>query len=198
MGGYYDYHPTHQLHRPLALVGFVNAVTRKVAHELSSISGLPAIHIDDLVQHELGASSHSIILQHGLKGWRVAENRVLGAAISSSPPAIISLGEGSVEQFDDIHLVLDRAQLIYLHLSLEEAATLASRQNAVQGASLWTEIEMRGGSWDDEIRSLFEERAFNYRMAHHVIDLSSGNVRAAAKQILEMIPSSETEPALIS
>jgi len=113
MSGYYDYHPTHQLHKPLALAGLVNALTRKVVHHLSSVSGLPAIHLDDLIQHQFGASSHEIIVKKGLKEWRAAENRALGRAVSSSPPAVISLGEGALEHFDDLNLVLDWTYLIY-------------------------------------------------------------------------------------
>ena len=50
MDNYYSYHPTHKLDRPLALIGFVNALTRKVVHEASSLTGLPAIHLDDAIE----------------------------------------------------------------------------------------------------------------------------------------------------
>jgi shikimate kinase len=198
MNGYYDYHPTHKLYRPLALVGFVNAITRKVAHHLSSVSGLPAIHLDDFVQHELGASSHEILVHRGLKEWREAENRALGKAISSNPPSIISLGEGAVDHYDDVNLVLDWTQMIYLHLPLEEATLLAGRQNAVQGATLWAEVQARGGSWDEGIRALFEQREFNYRMARNRIEMSNRNINDVIQQILAIIPHVEAEAAMAS
>jgi shikimate kinase len=196
MNGYYDYHPTHKLYRPLAIVGFVNAVTRKVAHHLSSVSGLPAIHLDDLIQHELGASTHELIVKRGLKEWREAENRALGKAISSSPPSIISLGEGAVDHFDDVSLVLDWTHMIYLHLPLEEAIQLAGRQNAVHGATLWAEVQARGRSWDESMRSLYYDRHFNYRMAPQVIDVTHQNINDVTHQILATLPHLESEAAM--
>jgi shikimate kinase len=188
MNGYYDYHPIHLLHKPLALVGFINSVTRKVAHQLSSMTGLPVIHLDDLVQHELGASSHDIIVKHGLRRWREVENRELGKAISSAPPSIISLGEGAVDQYDDLNVVIDWTQLTYLHLPLEEAIALAGRQNPSQGATLWAEVEARGGSWADALRFLYEERHFNYRMARNVVKLSDGDTQKAAHHLMSQLP----------
>lgn len=88
MSGHYDYHPTHLLHKPLALVGFVNAITRKVARQLSSATGLPVTHLDDVIQHELGASSHEIIVNHGLRRWREVENRELGKPSPPIPPRL--------------------------------------------------------------------------------------------------------------
>lgn len=198
MSGYYDYYPTHQLYRPLVLVGFVNAINRKVAHHLSSVSGLPAVHLDDLVQHELGASSHEIITGRGLKGWREVENRVLGKAISSSPHSIISLGEGAIDQYDDMNLVLGWTQMIYLHLPLEEAIRLAGQQNAVHGVTLWAEVQSRGGSWDEDIRALYDDRHFNYRMAPQVVDVTNRNINEVTNQILATLPRIEAEAAVAS
>ena len=177
-------------------MGFVNAVTRKVAHHLSSVSGLPAIHLDDLIQHELGASTHEIIVKRGLKELREAENRALGRAFSSSPPSIISLGEGAVDHFDDVSLVLDWTQMIYLHLPIEEALQLAGRQNTVQGATLWAEVQARGKSWDESIRALYKDRHFNYRMAPQVIDMTHQNINDVTDQILVTLPHLEAEPAM--
>jgi shikimate kinase len=195
MSGYYDYHPTHLLHKPLALVGFVNAITRKVAHHLSSATGLPGTYLDDVIQHELGASSHEIIVNHGLRRWREVENRELGKAISSTPPSIISLGEGAIDHYDDLNLVLDWTNLIYLNLPSEEAIRLAARQDAIHGATLWSEVQSRSGSWDEAIHSLYKERHFNYRMARHVIQLSARNINAAAQKILTLLPAIEPEAA---
>jgi shikimate kinase len=180
----------------LAFVGFVNALTRKVVHHLSSVSGLPEVHLDDLIQHELGASSHEILTHRGVREWREAENSMLAKAISLSPPSILSLGEGAVDQYDDLNVVLDWTQLIYLHLPVEEAVRQASRQNAVQGAILWAEVQSREGLWDEDIRSLYEERAFNYRTAHHVIELSNRKIRDVTSEILAMIPNLDAVRAL--
>jgi shikimate kinase len=179
-------------------VGFVNALTRKVAHHLSSVSGLPAIHLDDLIQHDLGASTHEIIVKRGIKEWRAAENRALARAISTRPPSIISLGEGAIDDYEDLNLVLDWTHLVYLHIPVEEAIRQAGRQNAVQGATLWAEVESFGGSWEEGVRSLYKKRSFNYRMAHQTIELTSRNIGDVTNQLLAMIPSVDTEQALVS
>jgi shikimate kinase len=196
MNDYYSYHPTHKLDRPLALISFANALTRKVAHEAASLTGLPAIHLDDSIQHFYGVSSHTIIQERGLRAWRYAESRELGKALTETPPSILSLGEGAIEDLDDLQLVLDSARLVYIHLPLDDAVRLAGRQDSVRGATLWAEAAALGDSWDENIRALYAKRHFNYKMAHYTIEASNLSTKAITEHLMRLIPSLEEYPAL--
>lgn len=196
MSDYYSYDPTHKLDRPLALVGFVNALTRKVAHGAASLTGLPAIHLDDQIQHFYGASAHEIIQKRGLRAWRYAESRELGKAITEPPPSIVAVGEGAIEDMDDLELVLESTRLVYIHLPPDEAIRQAGKQNVVHGATLWAEAAAVGDSWDDAFRSLFAKRHFSYSMAHNTIDATNISTKAITEHVLRLIPSFEEYPAL--
>ena len=50
--GYYDPYPTHQLEKPLCLVGFMGSEIHMVGYFLSSMTGLPFIELDKWIEHE--------------------------------------------------------------------------------------------------------------------------------------------------
>lgn len=53
---YYDYHPTVQLARPLALGGVPGAPYREVGHHLATLTGLTLIDLDRWIEHQVGQS----------------------------------------------------------------------------------------------------------------------------------------------
>jgi shikimate kinase len=172
MQGYYDNHPTHNLQRPLALVSFVNHMTRSVAHTLASTTGLPLSLIDELVEHELGGSAHKVIADSGLDAWRAAEKRAVARALGSRPASVIALGEGALADPDSLSLVLDTSELVYLYLPEGDARRWASQQSANHSASLWAEVDAIGGPRNESIQALFEGRRYTYELAHFSLDAS--------------------------
>ena len=172
MDGYYDHHPTHALEQPLALVGFVNHLTRNVAHNLAASTGLPLSLLDELVEHQLGGSAHKVIDQQGLAAWREVEKAELAKTLRAQPPSIIALGEGVLSDPDNMNVVLDRSELVYLFLPVEEACYRAGQQSANHSASLWAEAKEIEGTNDESLRALHEGRRFNYELAHRKMDVS--------------------------
>ncbi len=171
MHGYYDSHPTHHLDRPLILVSFVNHMTRTVAHNLAATTGLPLSLLDELVEHRVGASAHEIVGDHGLWTWRDVEKRELDRAVRSQPPSVMALGEGAVSDPESLNLVLDRGELVYLYLPLEEACLRAKQQSASHSASLWAEVKASEELPEESIQALFESRHFAYGLAHLTLDV---------------------------
>lgn len=169
MEGYYDYEARHSLAKPLALVSFVNHLTRVVANSLASVTGLPLVLVDDLVSHRLGASAHEILSRDGLEAWREAERRELRGAVASRPAAVIALGEGALSSRESRGLVLGNTHLVYLYLSFDEARRRARRQPANHQATLLAELAARRED-DDALMALFSERRAGYEMAHETVD----------------------------
>ncbi len=172
MDGYYDHHPTHKLERPLALVGFVNHLTRSVAHTLAASTGLPLSLLDELVEHQLGGSAHKVIDQQGLAAWREMEKTELAKILRSRPASIIALGEGVLSDPDNMNGVLEMSELVYLFLPVEEACFRAGQQSANHSASLWAEAREIEGADEESLRALHEGRRFNYELAHRRLDVS--------------------------
>lgn len=187
MEGYYDPHPTHHLERPLVLVGFVNHLTRSVASTLASMTGLPLGLLDELVEHQLGGSAHHVIEARGLEAWRRSETQELAKAVRARPAGVIALGEGVLADPDNLNLVLEESDLVYLSLPEPEACLWASQQSANHGASLWAEVQAIGGPHQQSLQGLFEARRFNYELAHLTIDVSRQSVLQIANRLKERL-----------
>jgi shikimate kinase len=187
MDGYYDNHPTHRLERPLALVGFVNKLTRNVAHTLAASTGLPLSLLDELVEHQLGGSAHKVIEERGLTAWRETEKRELAKVLRTRPASVIALGEGVLSDPDNMNVVLDGSELVYLFLPVEEACNLAGQQSANHSASLWAEAQEIDGSNEESLRALHEGRRFNYELAHRTLDVTRLSPLDAANHLREQL-----------
>jgi shikimate kinase len=190
MEGYYDYHATHRLERPLALVGFVNRVTRAVAHCLSATTGLPLGIVDELVEHHAGASVYQLLEKHGLGALRDAEERELSKLLRADAPMIVALGEGALVRPDSLNALLTQTDLVYLYLPSETACRQAVQQSIRQRASLWAELGTREGDDLEGLRAIFERRRFLYELAQTRIDVSDQSVAATAALLRERLPSS--------
>ncbi len=187
MRGYYDSHPTHHLDRPLVLVSFVNHMTRTVAHNLAATTGLPLSLLDERVEHRLGASAHKIVDDRGLAVWRDVEKRELGRELRSKPPPISALGEGVINDPENLNLILDTSELVYLRLPLNEACEWASRQPANHSATLWAEVKAMGGVPEESMQALFESRHFAYGLAHLTLDVSGRTLVETTNKLLNRL-----------
>lgn len=183
MEGYYDYHPTHYLERPLTLVSFVNHLTRSVAHTLASMTSLPLSLLDELVEHQMGASAHRVIGERGITAWRRTEKQELEKVMRSRPAGVVALGEGTLSDPDSLNLVLEGSDLVYLYLPEDQACHWASQQSANRSASLWAEVHSVGGTHEESLRILFEGRRFAYELGHRIIEVSNQSIIETANQL---------------
>ncbi len=187
MEGYYDYHPTHHLERPLVLVSFVNHLTRSVAHTLASTTGLPLRLLDELVEHQMGGSAHRVIEERGLPAWRQCEKQELIKSVRSRPAGVIALGEGVLADPDNLNLALDKSELVYLSVPEGEACRWASQQSASYNASLWAEVQAINGPPEESLQALFEGRRFAYELAHYTIDVSDRSILQTADELRDRL-----------
>jgi shikimate kinase len=187
MNGYYDSHPTHRLERPLALVGFVNHLTRNVASTLAASTGLPLSLLDELVEHQLGGSAHKMIEEQGLAAWREVEKLELAKVLRARPASILALGEGVLADPDNMNRVLETSELVYLFLPPEEACSRAGQQSANHSASLWAEAGTIEGDDGESLRALHEGRRFNYELAHRKLDVSQRSSLEVANLLREQL-----------
>ncbi len=187
MEGYYDYHPTHHLERPLVLVSFVNHLSRSVAHTLAATTGLPLGLLDELVEHQMGGSAHRVIEEQGLHAWRQYEKQELIKVVRSRPAGVIALGEGVLADPDNLNLTLDKSELVYLSVPEEEACRRASQQSANHSASLWAEVHAINGPHEESLQALFEGRRFTYELAHHTVDVSNQSILQTVDQLRDRL-----------
>lgn len=189
MSGYYDYHPVYQLTRPVALVSFVNQLTRAVASSLASLGGLPLVLLDDLVQHRLGASAGEVVSERGLPAFRQEERQELTKAVASRPMGVIALGEGALSDRESLRLVLEETDLVYLYLSFDEARERARSQSFQHKATLVADVLERECAEAEGFDLLFAERRAGYENAHLTLDVWNQNVNDLVSVLLDRLSS---------
>lgn len=186
MTGYYEYGATRSLARPLALVGFVNHVTRAAANALSSTTGLPLRLLDDLVEHRLGMSVTDVLVSLGLPAWRRAETEELQNVVRSQPHAVIALGEGALAEPANAELVTTECRLIHLSLDFEQAQQLSRRQALKLNETLLAEIAARAGD-PEPGRRLFDERRAVFERAHDELDAARRSAQELGEQLTALL-----------
>lgn len=88
MNGYYDYHPSFFLRRPVALYGAPGTETAATGYALSALSGLPFIDVDRRVEHALGRNLKQAL--GSLTGRELLNEykNVIGQSLSEMPHGI--------------------------------------------------------------------------------------------------------------
>ena len=187
MPDYYSPHATHALARPLVLTGFVNHVTSRVAHAAASLSGIPLRSLDELIEHALGGSAHQVIRRAGLGAWRDREDCELAKALRDLPAPIIAAGEGTLARSNNLDLVLQHSDLVYLYLPADDACQLAGQQAADFGATIRAEIATLVPDVEEGLRILFDRRRFVYEQADTTVDVRAQSHLQVAHSLLSML-----------
>jgi shikimate kinase len=112
--GYYDYHPTVSLRRPVVLTGFYGSAADGVGQMLTQRTGLPLIELDRWIEHEAGGTLASVALSRGEPTLRSLEGRLLVKALAERPPGVIVLGEGGLLDDKNLQRVKTSADLVVL------------------------------------------------------------------------------------
>ena len=112
--GYYDPYPQVEITQPVCLIGFMGSDVHSVGYFISSMTGLPYVEIDKLVEHEVGMTLAQLYLEEGEHRWRQLESDHLVRALRERPARLICLGDGSLLTKINQERCLSRAELIYI------------------------------------------------------------------------------------
>lgn len=85
-----------------------------VSYFLSTLSGVPFVELDKLIEHEVGMSLAQLYLEEGEERWRRLELKYLKKALKMSPARIICLGDGALLHEEAALLCAQEAVLVYL------------------------------------------------------------------------------------
>ena len=118
MEGYYDYHPTVHLERPLVLAGYLGEENRLLGLKLAALAGLPSTDLDRQIEHHAGRSIWDLVWNQGEASYRALERRYLVRLLRERPAGILSLGDGTLIDEDNRRLVEKEAHLVVLSRDL--------------------------------------------------------------------------------
>ena len=179
--GYYDPYPLIYLDQPLCLIGFMGSDVHSVAYFLSSLSGVPFVELDKLVEHEVGMSLAQLYLEEGEARWRQLELKHLERALKMRPARIICLGDGTLLNDHAARLCAESSTLVYLRRPQQTLYTrvVQKRKESPQRFPLWVRQEPMNIS---ELLPLLSTREPSYERADLLIDIGEmGGLESAQR-----------------
>jgi F420-dependent oxidoreductase-like protein len=103
----------------IVLVGFMGAGKSTVGSLLAARLGLPFTDSDQVIEQRAGRPVRQIFAEDGEPAFRALEHQVI-AELLDGPPIVLALGGGAAEH-PGTREKLDGAQVVYLHVSYEQA-----------------------------------------------------------------------------
>ena len=181
--GYYDPYPQVRLAKPICLVGFMGSETHSVGYFVSSMTGLPYVELDKLIEHEVGMSLAQLYLEDGERRWRRLEALHLSRVLKQTPPRLICLGDGSLLNRESQKLCLSSAKLVYIRRP--RTALLSNIQRGrVETPGRYPYWSQRIPRSIEDLDALLRTREPTYELAHTLIDAGELTSLEVARRLM--------------
>lgn len=172
--------------RLIALTGFMGCGKSTVARLLARQTGWIHADLDKRIVERAGLAIPAIFSQLGEPAFRETEHeelkRILGEAVASAKPTIVSLGGGTMAQSANLDLLNDAGcSVVWLRCPVEE---LLQRCSHITDRPLFKDA--------DSFRRLYEQRLPFYELAQYRVESSFEPLRVVqsiiALGIMEGVP----------
>ena len=181
--GYYDPYPQVILGKPVCLIGFMGSEVHHITYFLSSMTGIPFIELDKLIEHDVGMSLAQLYLEEGETRWRAREEVHLKRALDTSPPRLICLGDGALIAAENRRLCLQKADVLYVRRPREVLLENIQRgRREVPGRfPYWSTHAPQG---IEDLTELLRRRESTYEAAPHMIDAGELTALEIAQKLI--------------
>ncbi|MEM6797323.1 MAG: shikimate kinase [Acidobacteriota bacterium] len=186
MDGYYDYGPTIQLERHIAIFGLLADETRTVAYRVSAIFGLPVTDVDRTIEHSAGRSVWDLIWSQGEARYRELEDVHARAAIRARPLGVISLGDGALISEPLRRHLLAETDVIALDMDLANCYWRLQGTERSK-ADYWHPLHPGPLERLEQVKPFFSQRRPALDAAHHRVELGGSSVERAARQVAAVV-----------
>lgn len=184
---YYDYHPTVQLARPLALGGVPGAPYREVGHHLATLTGLTLIDLDRWIEHQVGQSLWDFVREDGEEELRRKEFEYLNRALAAQPRGLIIVSEGTLAREENRRQLRESAALIYLSLSPSTMYWEVRQQISERGPRSHPHVPQPLTHFD-QLRFLIDALAPAQASADLVCPMDNSSVQEVLGVLFEKLP----------
>ncbi|MDR2833682.1 MAG: shikimate kinase [Streptococcaceae bacterium] len=160
----------------IILIGFMGAGKTTVGQELSQLTGLALINLDDEIIKKIKMPIHQFFKEYGEEAFRVIEEELLEKF--SHQPIILATGGGVVVRLNN-RMILQKGQTVLLDASIK---TLIQRIREDKT----TIRPLAVNSSDEEITQLFETRKMFYQQsARLIVKTDDKNAQEVASEIIK-------------
>lgn len=187
MQGYYEDYPLVDLDRHVTLVGLVGADTRRIGHQLASLTGLPFFDLERRMEHEAGQSLWELIFQEGTRDFRELERRCLARALLERPYGVLVLGDGTLIDESSRRSVAESTRLVALQRDLPNCYWRLQTLQRQRSQSAWHPFYPEHLESIDQVRPFFQERQPTLAAARHVIPLAGRSTYQVVQRLMALV-----------
>ncbi|MEA1876122.1 MAG: shikimate kinase, partial [Bacteroidota bacterium] len=108
------------MRKPLAIIGFMGSGKSTLGKQMAKAWEFKFIDLDLYIADIFGMSIPELFDKFGEKGFRTRESQALKEVLAQNQPYILSLGGGTPCFSNNLSLIKEKTQSIYLKLSPEE------------------------------------------------------------------------------
>ncbi|MEG9326953.1 shikimate kinase [Salinimicrobium catena] len=168
----------------IILSGYMGSGKTAVGNELSQVTGLRFLDLDEEISRREGRNIPEIFKTSGEIYFRKKESEVLQELINSSEDLVLSLGGGTPCYGKNLQLLQEDSEvkLIYLKTSLEELTDRLFKE--MEQRPLISHLDNRE-LLEDFIRKHLFERTYYYNQSDKIITTDGKTVKQVAGEILE-------------
>lgn len=187
MEGYYDPHPLLTLDRHVALAGLVTADTRRIGHQLASLTALPLIDLERRMEHEAGQSVWELVFQEGGREFRELERRCLARALLERPCGVLVLGDGTLLDESSRRSVAAATRLVALERDLPNCYWRLQTLQRERSQRCWHPFYPELLQSIDQVRPFYQERQPTLAAARHTIPLAGRSSYEVLRRLMELV-----------
>ena len=183
---YYDPYPLVTLDRPLCLIGFMGCDVHSICYFIASLTGLPSVEVDKLIEHKVGMSLAQLYLERGEEEWRRLEEHFLEKTLDMQPARLICLGDGALINPHNRSLCIQKSEVVYIRRPQRSLLKRVQkgRQEFPQRFPLWVNRELHSF---EELQPLLDERIPTYESAHTLVDIGELSALEASQRIIKRL-----------
>ena len=138
----------------IILCGFMGSGKTSVGRELSKLSGMKMIDMDDYIAAKAGMSIDEVFSKYGENYFRDLEFEVSGE-LSELDNVIIAAGGGTLTYMRNARVLRKSGKIVFLDVPLEAIAKRLENDS--------TRPMLRGGNKPQKMKKLYDERLPIYR-----------------------------------
>ena len=165
----------------VVLLGYMGSGKSSVGEVLADKTGKPFIDLDHFIEQKLSKTISKIFEEDGIIRFREIEHHALSELLQNNKRAIISLGGGTPCYYNNMSIVNEYAQSIYLQGSVPMLSTRLFKERSerplIKNINSMEELQEFVG------KHLFERSQF-YLKADHTINIDHKKVDEIVEEVI--------------
>jgi shikimate kinase len=168
----------------IVLLGYMGSGKSTIGRSFASLQGSKFVDLDNYIEKKEGMSVSKIFEKYGVIRFRKVEKQSLAEVLTSNKGIVIALGGGTPCYYDNMKLVNDHSDSVYLQMSVKSLTERLWQEK--QQRPIIAAINERSELQEFIGKHLFERNHF-YQQAQHSLLVDSLSVDEVLEKLENLL-----------